>query len=782
MKEQFRRIPTSEVKIESLNTIHNEGRHKQRDTLRLLQTSVLRHDYFSSDVDDEFQILRENGEVQGIFKVWAPPIIPELEGTTIEVWSESLKSRPLALFESLEQWRSFSDLADRRLQQVFEDQPLPQNPEAAISELFQRLHLAFAFASPFYNLEALVADSREFRSDNPIDISQQETSSGKLDLAAMLLPSALKNLLIADKLDWRSISWDLLKTQVATLQQNFLARKDELASKQFKLVIQVARAAGIQPEEVLFVANALQFIPVSVGGKKDDLEQSESLVMLSQIFEQSPIATSTGSIAQEMNALIRFLNWTTSIQSSENFQGKFWRYDAVCATASKLLELIKDNPEVAFHPEFVQVFVEHLAPQLDHLDAASAKGRFLLQLLSEGKFKSAITIRCASEFDSFTTNAIDQLEAVQTSETMIDLAQLHPALLVGGKAVGIARAVQVFSEQMVHGGQIITSETIGNWLENIHNLDSLVTSMNTVASLDKKIRLGQQISQLISESEVPQELLHALVIQFKNTQKIVLRSSSFDEDVDIIGPAPGIYESVIGIDPRNLNDMQTALKTVASSFFSEKAIGFREMRGLRHFPIMAIITQEFINAPGGSIFIEDGKVNLNVAVNPSQINGIGNLFEKHELDVQKPSQQMQPSNMLSSQEMQEVVWLAQKAEELFGPTDIEFVIDPQTARIKILQMRSLQRQATNAENSKTVRATSTMVIDDLESLPLLEGNSINLRIGERIDLEKFQGQLFRWIISNNNKIVEITLSEEIPRTCHFANIVGCLGIKLTFAN
>jgi len=782
MKERFRRISASEVKIESPNAISNEGSHEQHHTLRLLQTSVLRHEHFSSDEDDEFQIRRENGEVQGIFKVWASPIIPELEGTTIDAWSESLKLRPLALFESLEQWRSFCDLADRRLQQIFEDRSLPHDPEAAISELFQRLHLAFAFASPFYNLEALVADSRELRLDNPIDINRQETSSGKLDLAAMLLPSALKNLLIADKLDWGNISWDLLKTQVATLQQSFLERSDELGSKQFKLVIQVARAAGLQPEEVLFVTNALQFIPVSVGGKKDDLEQGESLAVLSHIFDQPPTGTSTSNVAQEMNALIRFLNWTTSIQSSDNFQGKFWRYDAVCATANKLLETIKKNPEVAFHPEFAQVFVEHLAPQLDHLDATSAKGRFLLQLLSEGKFRSEITSRCISEFDTFTTNAIDRLEAVQNSEIMVDLANLHPAFLVGGKAVGIARAVQVFSEQMVHGGRTITSETIGNWLDNIKGLDSLITSIGTVNSLDEKIRLGRQATQLISESEFPQELFDALVAQFGNAQRIVLRSSSFDEDVDIIGPAPGIYESVVDIDPRNLTSVQTALKTVVTSFFSEKAIGFREMRGLRHFPIMAIIAQEFINAPGGSIFIENGKVDLNVATNPSQINGVGNLFEKHELDLQRPSPQPQISNMLSTQQMQEVVWLAQKAEELFGPTDMEFVIDPQTARIKILQMRSLQSQAMKAKNSETIRATTTILVDDLESLPFLEGDSINLAIGGEIDLEKFQGQLFRWIIANNNKIVEITLNEEIPRTCHFANIVGCLGIKLIFAN
>jgi len=81
-----------------------------------------------------------------------------------------------------------------------------------------------------------------------------------------------------------------------------------------------------------------------------------------------------------------------------------------------------------------------------------------------------------------------------------------------------------------------------------------------------------------------------------------------------------------------------------------------------------------------------------------------------------------------------------------------------------------------------VPSTTTIPIDNLESLPSLEGDSIRLKISGHIDLEKFQGQLFRWIIANNDKIIEINLGEEIPRTYHFANIVSCLGIKLIFAN
>lgn len=780
MKEPFRPIPESASHFEANPRSLSEVDLHPRETLDRLQASVIKHNHFSPDRDDEFQIHRETGEVQGIFKVWAAPIIPELEGTTIEAWSQGLRERPLALFESLEQWRGFSDVADRRLQQVFAARQLPEEPEAVMGELFLRLHHAFAFAAPFYNLEALIADSREIRPDNPIDIDRQETGSGKLDLVAMALPSAMEDLLIADRLNWNEISWELLQDQVAGLKQSFLAGEESVATKQFKLIARIAATAGLKPEEVLFTANALQFIPVSVGGKRGDLERDQSLVMLGQMFEQPQGEASTSSVAQEMNALIRFLNWSTSIQSPENFQGKFWRYDAVCASASTLLDLIKQHPEAAFEPEFAGIFVEQLAPQLDNLDATSAKGRFLMQLLLEGKFKPTIPARVLSVSESFTREVSAGLEMIKTAEMLVDLGEPHSPFLVGGKAVGITRAMQLFPEQMVQEGKVITSEAVGAWLGQIEGFDPLVARLRAAETIDEKIQLGQEVRQLIAEADIPPALLQTVMAQFALVERMVLRSSSFDEDIDIVGPAPGIYESAIDVDPRDAEAVQAALKTTVSSFFSEKAIGFREIRGLRHVPLMAVIAQEFVDAPGGSVFINGGQVSLNIAANPSQINSVGSYFEKHEF-VEEDIRSAVESQLLTPQQILQIRWATQKAQEVFGPTDMEFVLDPETGGMKILQMRSLDGHVTEAEAIASVQAETTIPLEDLESLPDLEGEAINLRISNAIDLETFQGQLFRWIIANNNKIVEITLGEEIPRTCHFANIVGCLGIKLTFA-
>ncbi len=404
-----------------------------------------------------------------------------------------------------------------------------------------------------------------------------------------------------------------------------------------------------------------------------------------------------------------------------------------------------------------------------------------MQLLFEGKFRPSIAERIVTDIDSFNNEVDARLEEIKRSEMFVDLGQSLSPFLVGGKAVGIARAMQIFSERVVHEGKVISTEIVESWLEQIEGMKLLITDLNSGASIDEKILIGQDLAQLVSNSEIPQELLKELITLFGGLHRIVLRSSSFDEDVDIIGPAPGIYESAIDIDPNNIDELQKALKIVMSSFFSEKAIGFREMKGLRHIPLMAIIVQEFVDAPGGSVFVDKDRIDLNIVTSPSQINRVGSHFEKHKLVNSKANSAIE-SNLLTVQQTSEIIWIAQKVEKLFGPSDIEFVIDPQTQRIKILQMRSLKKQAVLDENGEAIQARTTILIDDLEFLPALEGDLINIKIDDDIDLEKFQGQLFRWIITNNNKIVEITLGKKIPLTCHFANIVGCLGIKLMFAN
>ena len=790
MKEQFNPSRQNEI-ISGLHLKNEESAICQRDRFDMfistLLTSVRKTSFFAADADDEFTIVRENSHQQGIFKVWAPHVIPfldnEVSGGTeiIEAWSRDLEKKPLSLHESLEQWRAFSAIFDRRLQRVFSNREVPQDAEDAVAELFCRMKMAFALAAPFYNLEALVADSRENRFGNPINTTEITRSGGKLDVIALMLPSALADHVLAERFNWNGLTWEEIQKRVSLMKDDFLRGKDTSLTQQFVLITRIANIAGIDTDEVIFAANALQFIPLSVGGKKEDLSQDNAIKNLTKLLKEPIAGITTNLVARDINALIRFLNWSPAIKSSENFQGKFWMYDAVCATASKLLGIIKNNPCLVFDEQFADVFANQLAPQLDGLDASSAKGRFLLQLLTEGKFKDCISEKIKKQTKSFVEETMFALNEIKKQEALVDISQCLPTFLVGGKADGLRKAMQIFEQKAVLGGKVVTSETIGEWLQKIEGIEPLIRSLNLpTTTIETKIRIGENIAKRIGVASAPIELIERIRELFSDGRKIVLRSSSFDEDAPLIGPAPGIYESVIDIDSNNDEAISSGLKTVIASFFSEKAISFRELKGLRHKPIFAVLVQEFIDNVGGSVFINNGSLQLTLARQPSMVNSRSGSFE--ELSIPSgEGESMHGCRFLTKEQLQEIIWLARKAEKIFGPSDIEFVVNPESNKVQILQLRLLQQLAKPNDIEKNSREQSpTIEIDDPNRLPKIGDVSINLQINNKIDLEKFQGSLFRWLTVNEQKITSITLESRIPTTCHFANIVGCLGIDLRF--
>ena len=199
----------------------------QNDLIDILLSTNKRFDFFTGDTDDEFTIKRENSELQGIFKVWAPHIIPFLEKginkgiNVVEEWRQDLETKPLSLHESLEQWRAFSAIFDQRLQKVFSSREIPSDPENAVVELFLRIKIAFALAAPFYNIEALVADSRQNRIGNPINVTETITGGGKLDAVALMLPSALADQVSAEKLNWNNLTWEEIHNRVDLMRNDF---------------------------------------------------------------------------------------------------------------------------------------------------------------------------------------------------------------------------------------------------------------------------------------------------------------------------------------------------------------------------------------------------------------------------------------------------------------------------------------------------------------------------------------------------------------------------------
>jgi len=739
---------------------------------------VSKQNFFADDANDEFKVIRENGETQGIFKVWAPHIIPFLDGfSCAKEWSDNLEDKPLKLHQSLEQWRATCAIMDRRLQHVFESRTLPTDPNLAVVELFLRMKVAFEFSAPFYNIEALVADSRLNRVDNPIDVTESSFDGGKLDAVAMLLPSVLADQISAKKLDWGTSSWDEINARISKMRESFLCGEDNTLAHQFIIVSKVASLAGISPEEVLFAANALQFIPTNVGGKAEDIAQEQATQLLTKILDTPDGEAKTSTVAKNINGLIRFMNWCPSIDSEDNFGGKFWSYDAVCATANQLLKVVTENRSVFINSQFADVFGTQLVPQLDNIDATSAKGRLLMQLLSEGKFGENLANKILKESVLFNTEINRSLDALKQQELVVDVSECMPTFLVGGKADGIRKATQVFGSETVLGGKVLTSEAVITWIEMIDGIDPLLRKLNSEIDIDQKINTGQIIINLINNAPEPLKLISLIKSAVGNAQKIVLRSSSFDEDVPIIGPTPGIYESVVDVTSDNDEAISDALKVVVSSFFSEKAISFRELKHLQHRLVFAVLIQEFVDNIGGTIFINNGETDLNIANQACQINTLGARFD--EIHNTKLDDSSKISDLLTREQLRQIILIAKKSEKIFGPGDLEFAIDPNNGEVKILQLRSLHQPSKNTDIIE-LQQSKIVSIDNnnFDNLPDVGEDKISIRICNEVNLEKFQGALFRWIARNGQHILSIILDQKIPTTCHFANIVGSFGIKL----
>ncbi len=751
-----------------------------------LAKTVVRHDYFSTDLTDEFAIIRETGEAQGIFKVWAPHILPDLDqpgegAATSEGWAEGLRDKPLSLYQSLEQWRAFSEVNDRRLQAVFQERPLVGEPEDVMAELYLRINVAFAYAAPFYNIEALIVEPRENREANPIDFETEQVSGGHLYVVAMVLPAAFKRHVSTEPGDWKNLNWQMLHAATDELHASFLRDHTSPEAAEYTSLLKIARLANITPEEVLFVANALQFMPQDAGGKRDDLGRDEAFDTLVQILDDADSeVTTTGVVAKNVNALIRFLNWCPAIKADDNFDGKLWKYGAVCDTAATLFQLVAEQSEVAFGQQFGQIFTDQLKPQLDNLDASSARGRFLMQLLHDGMVHPDVTAKIQSRASNFNAVVSSALEARARQEMILDVSAPSSTYLTGGKAQGLRRAAHVFGPERVAGGQVITSEAVSGWLHGDPDVADLLGQLELASDTEERILLGGAITKQIRQMSPPATLLGEIRSLFEHSAEIVIRSSSYDEDVDIIGPAPGIYESVVGVDPDNLIAMERAFKEVVASFFSEHAIAFRDGKGLRHKPLFAVLVQEYLQGAGGTAFIKDGSIKLNIAESPDRVNQAdgAHAIEEFSLSAQGTSNEELRSRYFNQRQIREVLSLAEKSEVAFGPSDIEFVLNDM-GDVVLLQLRNLihppQRESAEISDS----TAKNVLLHNPQDLPDLTGEErVNIHFGESIDLEKFQGTITRWIVTNHAKIKRVVPFRPVPATCHFANVVQTLGITL----
>lgn len=751
--------------------------------------TVKKINFFGTNNSDEFFVTDENGERHGIFKTWAIPIIPFIENgnsedlvnmmsnthnfldslnsssklkSSFENWTKLNSEQPARFFQSMERWRVFALINDQRLTEHFQNSPLPEEHVEKAAELFLRLMVSFELSAPFYNLEAIVGDVHNTYFNPTNRYPETNPTGGSLDVVGMLLPSALPNLVTSKKLDWNNLTWEKIKNSLKT------SSYDER-----QIVFRIAKEIDVSPEDVIFAANALEFIPVNVGGKKGDVSLEDAQRMIIESLDRNRI-TSTNSVARNTNALIRFLNWFPVVKNSDNFKGLGWRYAAVCDTSSQLVDLVQKSDLLKIN--YSDIFLNTISPQIAHVDATSAKGRFMLQLLLEDKFKQEVYNQIKSRHASF-NNEINKVLSEKKSESyIVDIHDYNPRALVGGKSAGLREASLIFGMDNVIPGQTITSEAINDMLKSDNVLWGKILELNSTQNIDKRMEISKSIQESILNIELP------ITASFYNN-KIAVRSSSFDEDSDITGSAAGIYESVIC---ENTDDLPNCVTKVVSSFFSEKAVSFRTLHGLSDIPMFAIILCTFIEGSGGIAFSSGNGNGWEVVTSssPSKIaDNHDSAFDSFKMSSTGFTKKVN-KNWVDEKSVLMVGEMAKKAEQYLGQrVDIEFVVDKNN-KLWVLQLRTLRDNKIKNIDKSSIKV-SKISINSLEELSELKVSNIdkhNLVIGRNIDLNQFQGTLFRWLVKNRDTIKTITLATRIPRTGHFANICLQLGIDLKFIN
>ena len=481
--------------------------------IQMLSNLFGRYNAFpSGGREDEFVIIREDGTRQGIFKEWAPPVLPALSGMEKDAWCRKASQQPAFLEKELRRaWRN-SWLIDQDLVTKFKVNPLPENPARRVAELVRRLKLAFGLMAPFYHLEAMVDDLAWLG----IEASENQTTTGELDVASFLLPSALQQYVVATVGNWNDLNWPEIH-RLTTLALSDTSRAG--------VILGLSGLLGVSPAHLVFAANSLQWIPARVGGKKEDVGEQEAIRGLKEVIERSREEKNPNclSVLANMNARIRFFNWLPLVEGPENFAGRNWAYASVCDTADELFKALDANPEL-WQPDFRDVYNAKLRPQVLNLDAASAKGRFLLDLIANER-------RIAFDF----VNQVKRYHQKRSSRLIPQATyEFNQPCLVGTKPVGLALVSHALGQEYV--------------------LPGLIISMNEVES--------PRYKKFADEARG----------RWPNVKVWAVRSSSMDE-----GTARGVYETILRV-PRA--ELETAIRACTQSYYQRGAVAFRRAKGL----------------------------------------------------------------------------------------------------------------------------------------------------------------------------------------------------------
>ncbi len=771
---------------------------------------------FSSDHNDEFQILLpETSEPLGIFKTWAVPIIPFLNNSSPNLaqivnslrhsgpessdqksfeltlqqpeivvqllnWQIESLTRPTQFRQEMERIVDDSVILDRRLIETFNQETQPQNLKIKLELLLNRCILSLGLLGPFYNLEALL-DSPNDLTWNPINqaeqLSEQISPQGQLDVVAFALPSALSKLVHTSSGDWHSLSWEIIEN----LAENVLATD----TPEREIIVKLAKQLRIDPQEIIFAANVLEFIPAQVGGKNHDFDPIEAQDIILQSLSSPLFQTHTRvdqllMHAADLNAEVRFRNWLPALKSKTNFEGNDWTYASICDSSSQLRQLLVDHPEV-WQLDFVKIFTEEVIPQIESLDAESAKARLLIHLIC---FEQKLKPEFSPEIDfTWQQQILAQLHKKRQKEWIHSSGSgVKPKTILGGKIFELEVIKNTLPEIAIPDHFTITSEAVEDFLRENLSIWSRIQKLNQAQNLNEKIAIGESISQLITATPLPQELSNRVKHQARqlNSQEFAVRSSSFDEDnVTLTGhTGAGIHDSQLFV---ALENIDTAIKQTLNSFFSELAITVRHSNDCSDWPSFAISIFPQLKGISGTAFSRDfssNQLTIEASNTPEAVTDNGQDVTTITLPKTDDFVIEGDDSLLTKTQIQTIKNVLQRIEKLTHEDfDIEWIID-NNQKFWLLQVRTLPLMTENQRQSlSTLKVENTFSPDQLSTQIKQSLKPVSLDLGQ-LDLTGFRGDLLLVLTQHRQDISSIVTGQKIAKTSHLANFCGSFGIQI----
>ncbi len=696
--------------------------------------------HFSTHEDDEFRI-EDEGRIQGIFKIWPSDVLSILE------W-EKMQRNHLTRMIAMKKWLTFIALADRRLQESFESNDHIEKDIVALWwERFAQMEWSFFAFEPFYCIEATVDNKKASLGSDKIN------TWWEIDLVALMLPG------IFGKVIQDCENWEDIERLIHSLRNSFRQDIRSLDGQKFTLLSLISRKLGISFAETLFASKILTIIH----GKSDERSEDIRICIetLQRSFRRDSSLWNQKTIDADVNARIRFMNWIPIKKVPEAFQWKWMNYDAVCNSASRLFEMISENPNLI--KENHRTWFKEIQPQLAKLDASSARWRFLLQMFMDNCFSleliQAIKNSRENIWKCIEKKNTQDLFPLGKETTHVDLAQS------GWKWLGLFLADEVFWSGRVIETSCIPWTWIQEWLIEISGFSDTLSQLEQANTVEEKIQFWEIIRERIQESMIPESLLK----KFENMSDILIfRSSALTEDIEDVGSAPGIFESH---KTRNTKkDITLALKSVISSFFSDRAITFREGKWLCHTPLISVLVQSFIEGTHWSVFVtEDG---IQIDLSSSNVNILDDATKSFHFELDR--------TVFENTIQQDIFKISRDAFSIFWAIDMEFIV--KESEITILQLRMLNHWKILIQKEETIglalRDIHISSIDEIRQLEVIPGEQIDIHFDTNIDFNKFQEELSLHIIRQAKHIHSISLPIKIAPTSHFSNIIRTLWIHL----